>query len=72
MQQLINYAKGEYFLFTDADTTHSKNSISLMMSNIIHHKADLVSGYIGQKTKTFGEKITIPLIYLLTGLVIPL
>lgn len=72
MQQLLDYANGEYYLFTDADTIHTKHSISLMMSNILHHNADLVSGYIKQKTKTFGEKITIPLIYLLTGLVIPL
>lgn len=72
MQQLLEYAKGEYYLFTDADTIHNENSISMMMANILHHDADLVSGYIGQKTKTFGEKITIPLIYLLTGLVIPL
>ena len=72
MQQLLDYANGEYFLFTDADTIHNPNSISLMMTNMLYHNADLVSGYIGQKIKTFGEKITIPLIYLLTGLVIPL
>lgn len=72
MQQLLEHAKGEYYLFTDADTVHTDDSISLMMSNMVFHNADLVSGYIGQKTKTFGEKITIPLIYLLTGLVIPL
>jgi chlorobactene glucosyltransferase len=72
MQQLLDYANGEYYLFTDADTIHTEDSISLMMSNMAFHDADLVSGYIGQKTKTFGEKITIPLIYLLTGLVIPL
>ena len=72
MQQLLEHAKGEYYLFTDADTIHTEDSISLMMSNMAFHDADLVSGYIGQKTQTFGEKITIPLIYLLTGLVIPL
>lgn len=72
MQQLLDYAKGEYYLFTDADTIHTKKSISLMMSNILKHDADLVSGYISQRTESFGEKITIPLIYLLTGLVIPL
>ena len=72
MQQLLEHAKGEYYLFTDADTIHTEESISLMMSNMAYHDADLVSGYIGQKTKTFGEKITIPLIYLLTGFVIPL
>lgn len=72
MQQLVEYAKGEYYLFTDADTIHTKDSVSMMMSNILNHNADLVSGYISQKIKSFGEKITIPLVYLLTGLVVPL
>jgi chlorobactene glucosyltransferase len=44
----------------------------MMMANILKHKADLVSGYIGQRIETFGEKITIPIIYLLTGLAIPI
>lgn len=72
MQQLLEHAKGEYYLFTDADTVHTKDSISMMMANILKHKADLVSGYIGQRIETFGEKITIPIIYLLTGLAIPI
>lgn len=72
MKQLTEEAKGEYFLFTDADTVHTEKSISLMMANMIGHNADMVSGYLGQKMETFGEKITVPLIYLMTALCIPL
>lgn len=72
MKQLCKQAKGKYWLFTDADTIHSPRSISLAVTNIVYHKVDFLSGYITQKMKTFGEKITIPLIYLLSGFSLPL
>lgn len=72
MDQLCKQAKGKYWLFTDADTIHSPRSISLAVTNIIYHKVDFLSGYITQKMKTFGEKITVPLMYLLSGFILPL
>ena len=71
MKQLTEYATGEYFLFTDADTHHTENSVSLMMTNIVNHDADMVSGYIGQELGSFAEKITVPVMYMLTGLAVP-
>ena len=72
LHQLHQHAKGEVLLFTDADTIHAPTSISWAMSNLIGLKADLVSGYIGQIFKTFGEVLTVPLIFFLTGFAIPL
>lgn len=72
MKQLCEKAKGKYWLFTDADTVHSPRSISLAVTNIVYHKADFLSGYVTQKMETFGEKITIPLMYLLSGFCLPL
>ena len=72
MYQLVNEAKGEYLLFTDADTVHNQNSISFAVTNLEKHNADMISGYISQKMKTFGEQITVPLMYLLTSFVMPL
>lgn len=72
MKQLTESAKGEYFLCTDADTIHTPRSISYMMSNMIHHNLDMVSGYIGQKIVSFGEKLCVPLIYMMTSIAIPL
>ena len=72
MKQLCQQAKGKYWLFTDADTVHSPSSISLAITNIVYHKVDFLSGYITQKMETFGEKITIPLMYLLSGFILPL
>ncbi|MDR0624771.1 MAG: glycosyltransferase family 2 protein [Treponema sp.] len=70
--QLSRKAKGEIFLFTDADTIHSPTSISWAVTNIRGLKADLVSGYVGQIFLSFGEIVTVPIMFFLTGFVIPL
>ena len=72
MKQLCENAKGAYWLFTDADTVHSPHSLSIAMSSILYHNVDFLSGFIMQKIQTFGEKITIPLLYLLSGFILPL
>ena len=72
MNQLIQETRGEYLLFTDADTIHKKDSIAFAMTNMKVHKADMLSGYIKEKMVTFGERITIPLIFMLTGFVLPM
>ena len=72
LHQLSAHAKGEILLLTDADTIHSPSSISWAVTNLVNLKADMVSGYIGQVFQTFGEIVTVPLMFFLTGFVIPL
>ncbi|MDR1410887.1 MAG: glycosyltransferase [Spirochaetaceae bacterium] len=72
LHQLSRYAKGEILLFTDADTIHNPTSISWAVTNITGLKADMVSGYVGQIFLSFGEVATVPLMFFLTGFVIPL
>jgi chlorobactene glucosyltransferase len=72
LHQLSVHAKGEILLFTDVATIHTSASISWAVTNMKNLKADMISGYIGQTFKTFGEIITIPLMSYLTGFVIPL
>ena len=72
LHQLSNQAKGEILIFTDADTIHSPGSISWAITNLKYLKADMISGYIGQVFLTLGEVITVPLMFFLTGFVIPL
>ena len=72
MNQLIQKTSGEYLLFTDADTFHKKDSISFAITNMKVHNADMLSGYIKEKAVTFGERITVPLIFMLTGFVLPM
>jgi chlorobactene glucosyltransferase len=72
LHQLSAHAKGEILLFTDADTVHSPASISWAVTNLDRLKVDMLSGYIGQVFMKFGEVITVPLMFFLTGFVIPL
>jgi len=72
LHQLTQQAKGEIFIFTDADTFHTPTSIAWAITNMEGLKADMISGYIGQIFKSFGEIITVPLMYFLTGFIVPL
>jgi len=72
LHQLTQEARGEILVFTDADTVHTPTSIAWAITNLQGLKADLVSGYIGQIFLTFGEIVTVPLMFFLTGFAIPL
>lgn len=72
LDQLVSYSKGEILLFTDADTIHCSTSISWAVTNMKATGADLISGYAGQILKTIGERVTVPLIFFLTGFLIPM
>jgi chlorobactene glucosyltransferase len=72
LQQLSEKAKGQIFLFTDSDTVHNRESVSWAVTNMQTNNADFISGYVGQKLVTFGERITVPVIFFLTGFVIPM
>ena len=72
LHQLSALAKGEILLFTDADTIHTPASVSWAVTNMRKLNADMISGYIGQVFLTFGEIITVPLMFFLTGFIIPL
>ena len=72
LHQLSSHAKGEILLFTDADTIHNPASISWAVTNLQRLKVDMISGYIGQVFHTFGEILTVPIMFFLTGFVIPL
>ncbi|MBN2442365.1 MAG: glycosyltransferase, partial [Spirochaetales bacterium] len=70
--QLVKEAKGEFLLFTDADTVHSPFSISWAVSNLKKHHADFLSGYIYHVIGSWGEALIVPAAYLLTTLILPL
>jgi chlorobactene glucosyltransferase len=72
LHQLAEQARGEVLLLTDADTLHGPTSIAWAVSNMRGLKVDMISGYIGQIFLSFGETITVPLMYFLTGFIIPL
>lgn len=71
LQQLAANAQGEILIFTDADTIHSPTSVSWAVTNIKALDSDFISGYVSQKILSFGEQITVPLMFFLTGFLLP-
>ena len=55
--QLSKYAKGKYFVFTDADTLHFKNSISSAISCLIKNNLGALSAIPKQIMVSFHERM---------------
>ena len=55
-------ATGDLLLFTDADTKHSKNVLSLAVSHLISFNLDALSAIPKMLTFDFWTKITLPMI----------
>lgn len=55
-------ATGELLLFTDADTTHKKNVISLAISHLLSFELDALSTIPKMLTFDFWTNITLPMI----------
>jgi chlorobactene glucosyltransferase len=72
LEQLSRKAKGDIFIFTDADTIHGPDSVSWAVSNLAGSRADFISGYIKQDLLSLGERLTVPLMFFLTGFAIPI
>ena len=72
LQQLAAFARGEILIFTDADTIHKPSSVSWTVTNMEVSGSDFISGYVGQRIRSFGEQVTVPLMFFLTGFLLPL
>lgn len=70
-QQLAAAAKGEYLLFTDADTEHAPETVASAMALALRTRADLLSAWPRLRTLTLGEKLVVPLIHLLAVALYP-
>ena len=70
--QLTQIATSEYLIFTDADTVHTKKSISWAITNIIKHNSDLLSAYLYYPIHSVGEALILPGIFLMTSFMLPL
>jgi chlorobactene glucosyltransferase len=60
--QLSREARGKYFLFTDADTLHFKDTVSKSLAALLTSRVDGISVYPKQITVTFHERMTVPFI----------
>jgi len=61
--QLAKEASGEFYLFTDADTEHNKDSVQASIAEIQHKNVGLLSLLPSVQRKSFWEKLFMPLLY---------
>ncbi|HIP87978.1 MAG TPA: glycosyltransferase [Anaerolineales bacterium] len=60
--QLARVARGEWLLFTDADTVHRPNTVSWAIEAAQQNRADLISLIPRAVTHSFGEEVLLPII----------
>ncbi len=59
MQQLYEASRGDYLLFTDADTVHNPDSITYGLSLLKGHNASMLSGYPKQITRSLSVELLV-------------
>ncbi len=64
VQQLAEAADGEYLYIVDADTKHDRDAVSWAVSQLQERNLDAFSGMPVQITRTFAEKLLVPIVYL--------
>jgi len=69
--QLAEAARGDYLLFTDADTVHRPETVSSAVAAAQRVGCDLLTLWPFQATVTFAEKLVIPLMFVVGGSYLP-
>jgi chlorobactene glucosyltransferase len=70
-QQLAQAARGDFLLFTDADTVHSRACVSTAVAHAEDTRADPLTLWPFQITSTWSEILVVPLIFVAAGAVLP-
>jgi chlorobactene glucosyltransferase len=61
--QLSRQAKGDWFLFVDADTRHEPHMLRSVLALAIELKTSLLSGFPRQLATSFAQKVIMPVFY---------
>ena len=69
--QLSQVAQGDYLLFTDADTDHAPFALSAAIAEAIESRSDLLTVWPAQETKTWSEKLVIPILFVAAAGMVP-
>lgn len=61
--QLFDSSKGDYIIFTDADTIHKPDSLRKSITIALNRNADMLTLFPEMTMKTFSEKIIMPMLW---------
>ncbi len=70
-QQLADEAKGDILLFTDADTMHTRRSITAAVGAMERSDADLLTAIPSLTLKSFWERTVMPMLHFTTFCFLP-
>lgn len=70
-KQLYETSKGEFILFTDADTLHSRNSLRDSITIALNRNADMVTLFPKMRMVSFAEKLIMPMLWFTVLLLLP-
>ncbi|MBV9490731.1 MAG: glycosyltransferase [Verrucomicrobia bacterium] len=70
-QQLAEAARGQFLLFTDADTIHHPASVSSALAYADETRADLLTLWPFQITRGWSERMVVPLMFVVAGGALP-
>lgn len=68
----VQKARGEWLLFTDADTWHSPAALRVALTLAEEEQADLLTLGLKQELQTFWEHVLMPMAYLATSIRFPI
>jgi chlorobactene glucosyltransferase len=63
-QQLADTAEGEWLVFSDADVTWRPDALAALVAEMSRTRADLLAIWPTQRTDTWAERLTVPLMAL--------
>ena len=70
-QQLVEAARGEFLLFTDADTSHNANTLSSAMAALYTQDGQFLSVFPLQQAVSFPERLIVPMVQLFVSGLLP-
>lgn len=70
-KQLFDASKGEYILFTDADTIHNPDSLRDSVTIALNRKADMLTLFPKMIMRSFGEKLIMPMLWFTVMMLLP-
>jgi chlorobactene glucosyltransferase len=59
-QQLVDAARGDWFLFVDADTIHAPDMLRHALGATLAHRADAATALPRERAESFGERLLVP------------
>ncbi len=69
--QLFEASKGEFILFTDADTVHYPNSLKDSVTIALNRKADMLTLFPKMQMVSLAEKIIMPMLWFTVMMLLP-